>query len=92
MNYKQSIQWLESLKNQIGQAQHQELWHFEQAIDEIVALMEPLAKPHGRLIDCESKSFPIAFGHELTDYAKGWNACLRRIHFSPTIIEAEVSE
>lgn len=91
MNYKESIQWLESLKNQIGQAQHQELWHFEQAIDEIVALIEPLTKPHGRLIDCESKSFPIAFGHELTDYAKGWNACLRRIHFSPTIIEAEVN-
>lgn len=48
--------------------------------------------PHGRLIDCESKSFPIAFGHELTDYAKGWNACLRSVLLSPTIIEAEVSE
>jgi hypothetical protein len=67
------------------------LWHFEQAIDEIIALIEPLAKPHSKLIDCESESFPIAFGHELTDYAKGWSACLRRIHFSPTIIEAEVN-
>ena len=92
MNYKESIQWLESLKNQIGQAQHQELWHFEQAIDEIIALIEPLAKPHGRLIDCESKSFPIAFGHELTDFAKGWDSCLRSVLLSPTIIEAEVNE
>lgn len=48
--------------------------------------------PHGRLIDCESKSFPIAFGHESTDYAKGWNACLRSVLLSPTIIEAEVSD
>ena len=48
--------------------------------------------PHGRMIDCESKSFPIAFGHNLTDYAKGWNACLRSVLLSPTIIEAEVSE
>ena len=92
MNYKESIQWLESLKNQIGQAQHQELWHFEQAIDEIIALIEPLAKSHGRLIDCESESFPIAFRHELTDYAKGWNACLRSVLLSPTIIEAEVNQ
>lgn len=92
MNYKQSIQWLECLKNQIGQPQHQELWHFEQAIDEIVALIEPLAKPHGKLIDCESESFPIAFRHELTDYAKGWNACLRSVLSLPTVIEAEVGE
>lgn len=54
--------------------------------------VKEIRTPHGRLIDCESKSFPIAFGHESTDYAKGWNACLRRVHFSPTIIEAEAPD
>lgn len=54
--------------------------------------LSEIPTPRGRLIDCESKSFPIAFGHELTDYAKGWNACLRSVLLSPTIIEAEVSE
>lgn len=48
--------------------------------------------PHGRLIDCESDFFPTAFRHNLTDYAKGWNTCLRSVLLSPTIIEAEVSQ
>lgn len=47
--------------------------------------------PHGRLIDCERQSFPTAFRHNLTDYARGWNACLRSVLLSPTIIEAEAS-
>ena len=51
-----------------------------------------LPTPHGRLIDCESDFFPTAFRHNLTDYAKGWNTCLRSVLLSPTIIEAEVSE
>lgn len=36
MNYKDNIGWLESLKRAIGQAQHQDLWHFEQVIDETI--------------------------------------------------------
>lgn len=45
--------------------------------------------PHGRLIDCESKTFPTAFRYNSTDYAIGWNHCLRSVLLSPTIIEAE---
>ena len=45
--------------------------------------------PHGRLIDCESDFFPTAFRHNSTDYARGWNACLRSVLLSSTIIEAE---
>lgn len=47
--------------------------------------------PHGRLIDCESDFFPTAFRHNSTDYARGWNACLRSVLLSSTIIEAEVN-
>lgn len=53
MKYKDSIKWLESLKQQIGQAQHSDLWHFEQAIDETIDNLRPLAEPHGRLIDAD---------------------------------------
>lgn len=49
-----------------------------------------VSTPHGRLIDCESDFFPTAFRHNLTDYAKGWNTCLRSVLLSPTIIKAEV--
>jgi hypothetical protein len=45
--------------------------------------------PHGRLIDCERKTFPTEFRYNTTDYAKGWNACMKSVHTAPTIIEAE---
>ena len=53
MKVKDSIKWLESLKQQIGQTQHSDLWSFEPVIDEIIANLEPLARPHGRLIDAD---------------------------------------
>lgn len=57
MKYKDSIKWLESLKQQIGQAQHSDLWHFEQAIDETIDNLRPLAEPHGRLIDADAYQY-----------------------------------
>ena len=51
MRYRDNIEWLKSLKQQIGQTQHRDLWHFEQVIDETIENLKPLAKPHGRLID-----------------------------------------
>ena len=53
MTYTDNIKWLESLKSQIGQSQHQDLWHFEEIIDETIENLKPLAKPHGRLIDAD---------------------------------------
>ena len=51
-----------------------------------------LPTPHGRLIDCENDFFPTAFRHNLTDYARGWNTCLRSVLLSSTIIEAEAEQ
>lgn len=45
MNYKDNIEWLKSLKQQIGKTQHRDLWHFEQVIDETIENLKPLAKP-----------------------------------------------
>jgi hypothetical protein len=54
--------------------------------------LNELPTPHSRLIDCESDFFPTAFRHNSTDYARGWNACLRSVLLLSTIIKAEVSE
>ena len=95
MRYRDNIEWLKSLKQQIGQTQHRDLWHFEQVIDETIENLKPLAKPHGRLIDA----------NEIKEYAE-WH-CQRFIEGdhaevgltvdqinsfvrnAPTIIEAE---
>lgn len=95
MNYKDNIEWLKSLKQQIGQTQHCDLWHFEQVIDETIENLKPLAKPHGDLIDKEpikkfildgiNKTPPESFGYDGIEI-------LAEIEFAPAIIEAEVSE
>lgn len=40
MTRPEAIKWLSNLKWDIGKAQHQELWHYEQAIDEIIKVLE----------------------------------------------------
>ena len=40
MTNEDAIKWLENLKQDIGQLRHEDLWHYEQAIDEIIATME----------------------------------------------------
>jgi hypothetical protein len=36
MTKEEEIKWLENLKKDIGQPQHQELWHYAEAIDKIM--------------------------------------------------------
>ena len=40
MTCKESIKWLESLKNELGQSQYQGLWHYEQALAETIELLQ----------------------------------------------------
>ena len=40
MTCKESIKWLENLKNDLGQSRHQDLWHYEQALAEIIELLQ----------------------------------------------------
>lgn len=79
MNYKDNIEWLKSLKQQIGQTQHRDLWHFEQVIDETIDNLKPLATPHGRLIDVEVARAEYPILEQL-------------LSIIPTVIKAEVSE
>lgn len=92
MKVKDNIEWLKSLKKQIGQTQHSDLWHFEQVIDETIANLEPLAKPHGRLIDADKLVWfidnHIASGKKWVEF----ETIKDMINSLPTIIEAEASE
>ena len=86
MKYKDNIEWLKSLKRQIGQTQHSDLWYFEQVIDETIENLKPLAKLHGRLIDADYlKKDRINISG--TDFV-----LLVDVDNAKTIIEAEVSE
>ena len=92
MRYRDNIEWLKSLKHQIGQSQHRDLWHFEQVIDETIENLKPLAKPHGRLIDADKLVWfidnHIASGKKWVEF----ETIKDMINSLPTIIEAEVSE
>lgn len=37
MTKREMINWLINLMQDIGQTQHQDLWHYEQALDEIIS-------------------------------------------------------
>lgn len=83
MNYKDNIEWLKSLKQQIGQTQHRDLWHFEQVIDETIENLKPLAKPHGRLIDADR------FLDWLKEFHPNNVVIMSGVKNARTIIEAE---
>jgi len=87
MNYKDNIEWLKSLKRQIGQTQHRDLWHFEQVIDETIENLKPLAKSHGRLIDADEVEKRVHEWYDVGEYVFA-----DTIRNADTIIEAEVSE
>lgn len=42
MTNEDAVKWLENLKQDIGQLRHGDLWHYEQAIVEIIELLENL--------------------------------------------------
>lgn len=40
MTCEESIKWLENLKSDLGESQFSELWHYEQALDETIELLQ----------------------------------------------------
>ena len=96
MNYKDNIEWLKSLKQQIGQTQHRDLWHFEQVIDETIENLNPLAKPHGRLIDADAHIKLLKENHcgercrrNHNCFSCGIDMYIRIVENEPTVIKAE---
>lgn len=50
MTCEESIAWLECLKTTIGQKKYQGLWHYEQALAEIIGLLQ-----NGKLLETPLK-------------------------------------
>lgn len=94
MTYIDNIKWLESLKSQIGQSQHQDLWHFEEVIDETIKNLKPLAQPHGRLIDADVIEDRVAQWRDYLKFRDAQILCtvIDMIYKTPIVIEAEVSK
>lgn len=92
MKVKDNIEWLKSLKKQIGHTQHSDLWHFEQVIDETIANLEPLAEPHGRLIDADISvgSYVETWTCNCSEFGTQRVMAVDDLKYLPTIIEAEV--
>lgn len=40
MTNKDAVKWLENLRQDIGQLRHEDLWHYEQAIAEIMEVLK----------------------------------------------------
>lgn len=40
MNKSKMIKWLQSLKKDIGQSHHQDLWHYAEMLDEVIGIIE----------------------------------------------------
>lgn len=79
MTRKEAVKWLSNLKMDIGKTQHQELWHYEQALDEIIQTLEqePSCR-NTRQVDLISRQAAIdAFDgvkvDEKTEYDIGYN-------------------
>ena len=93
MKVKDNIEWLKSLKKQIGQTQHRDLWHFEQVIDETIANLEPLAKPHGGLVDADISvgSYVETWTCYCSEFGEQRVMAVDDLRYLPTTIEAEVN-
>ena len=73
MTNKEAINWLISLRADIWKIQHQDLWHYEQALAELINLLELQ-----RLIPC-SERLP-EYGQSVLTYDGGCFSVEKRIY------------
>lgn len=51
MTTKEAVNWIINVRADIGKIEHQELWHYEQALSEIMDVLEDAAPVvHGRWV------------------------------------------
>lgn len=56
MNKFEMIKWLQNLKKDIGQSQHQDLWHYAEMLDEVTGAIEANE-------DCISREYLKSLGY-----------------------------
>lgn len=47
MTKEEMIKWLENLKEDIGRPRYEALWHYEQALDEVIEALKQESVKHG---------------------------------------------
>lgn len=62
MSKSEMIKWLQNLKKDIGQSQHQDLWHYAEMLDEVTGAIEASE-------DCISRDWVL---NRLTKYQKDY--------------------
>ena len=50
------IKWLQNLKKDIGQSQHQDLWHYAEMLDEVIGTIE--SRPKGKWVRITQGAIP----------------------------------
>ena len=79
MTKEETIRWLDSLKKDIGQSQHQELWHYAEALDVAIELLSTEAKTKCVAqikVDTEEVVSRIKEEYDITD---GWIPASERL-------------
>lgn len=56
MTKQNAIKWLQNLKKDIGKTEHQDLWHYEQALDEIIEALHQEPK-RGHWLDNDNSFY-----------------------------------
>lgn len=56
MTKGEAVNWLINLMADIGKAEHQELWHYEQALEEIRDMLEDEARKFDPCQNCQEFS------------------------------------
>lgn len=92
MTCKESIKWLENLKNELGQSQYQGLWHYEQALAETIELLKsdrlvelPLSIDDRKTIEKAMDSLylyrlsPIEYCENCPKFQKEKNMCCQEL-------------
>ena len=47
MSKSEMIKWLQNLKEDIGQSQHQDLWHYAEVLDEVISTIRLMINDKG---------------------------------------------
>lgn len=94
INYKEAIEWLNSLKKQIGKSEHRDLWNFEEPIDKIIELLKPLLVSHGDLIDIDIdvKNYISIWNCSCSEFGKQKVMAIDDLKYLPVLIKAEVED
>ena len=58
MNKVDAVKWLNNLKNDIGDARHSDLWHYTEAIDDAISVLNECEE----IVHCKECRYRSSYG------------------------------